>query len=122
MSNLLPYLAHLDPNEAQFVHHILNQLDDDQVTYYLNAYNAQRKDANLTLIFSLVGIFTGIAGLQRFYTGQIGMGILYLFTAGFCGIGSIVDAITHKKLTNEYNMRKANEVAHNLHMLSAANQ
>jgi TM2 domain-containing membrane protein YozV len=43
------------------------------------------------------------AGIHRFLIGQIGMGILFLLTGGLCFIGTIVDAINHKKLAFEYN-------------------
>lgn len=33
----------------------------------------------------------GICGVQRFYTGQVGIGLLYLFTFGLCGIGQLID-------------------------------
>lgn len=36
-------------------------------------------------------IFLGIFGAHKFYEGKTGMGILYLFTGGLCGIGVIVD-------------------------------
>lgn len=35
--------------------------------------------------------FIGIAGLNRFYVGKIGSGLLYLFTFGLFGIGTIYD-------------------------------
>jgi hypothetical protein len=41
--------------------------------------------------------------------GQIGMGILYLFTGGLCIVGTIVDTINHKKLAFEYNQQMAIE-------------
>ena len=56
------------------------------------------------LIFCIVGLFL-LPGLQRFIIGQIGMGILYLFTIGLCFIGSIVDIVNHKELAIEYNQR-----------------
>ena len=34
-----------------------------------------------------------VAGLHRIYLGYYGMGILYILTAGFCGIGTIIDLI-----------------------------
>ena len=50
-------------------------------------------------------------GIQRFYLGQIGMGILYLFTYGLCLIGTIMDLVNNKSLTNEFNQKAAQEVA-----------
>lgn len=62
------------------------------------------------LLLTLLG-FVVLAGVQRFYLGQIGMGLLYLFTAGFCFIGTIIDVINHKKLSFEYNQVKAQTIA-----------
>lgn len=38
-------------------------------------------------------LFFGYFGIHYFYTGKIGMGVLYLLTLGLCGIGWIVDII-----------------------------
>lgn len=48
----------------------------------------------------LLCIFT-ICG-HKFYEGKIGMGILYLFTAGLFGIGWIVDIISIAMKPNPY--------------------
>ena len=47
---------------------------------------------------------------SRFILGQIGMGILYLFTVGLCFIGTIVDLVNYKQLTLEYNQQQAQEI------------
>jgi len=41
----------------------------------------------------LLSIFLGGLGIDRFYMGYIGLGILKLFTMGGCGIWSLIDII-----------------------------
>lgn len=45
------------------------------------------------LVTLLLCIFLGAFGVHRFYTKQIGIGILQLLTAGGCGIWVIIDVI-----------------------------
>lgn len=39
-------------------------------------------------------IFLGVLGVHRYYVGKIGTGVLWTLTAGFFGIGWIVDIFT----------------------------
>jgi TM2 domain-containing membrane protein YozV len=45
------------------------------------------------LLLALIGPMFGLCGLQRFYVGKIGTGILWLFTWGLFGIGQLIDLI-----------------------------
>ena len=47
-------------------------------------------------------LFLGCYGAHKFYEGRIGMGILYLFTAGLFCIGWIVDCIRLLTKPNPY--------------------
>lgn len=102
-------LPELEPEEMAYVQSITKDFDEQKLMNFANLYRARRKDPNMILLTTLLG-FVVVAGVQRFILGQIGMGILYLFTAGLCFIGTIVDLINYKKLAWEYNMRVAHEV------------
>ena len=50
------------------------------------------KNQGIALVLAACG-FVGLGGLHRFYSGKIGSGLLWFFTYGFFGIGTIVDLI-----------------------------
>ena len=50
----------------------------------------------------LLCFFLGFFGAHKFYEGKIGMGIIYLFTAGLFGIGVLVDFIVLLFKPNPY--------------------
>lgn len=45
------------------------------------------------LVTMLLCWFFGTLGVHRFYLGKVWTGILYLFTAGLCGVGTVIDMI-----------------------------
>ena len=50
-------------------------------------------------------LFLGYFGVHKFYEGRVGMGILYLFTAGLFGFGWIIDCIILLCKPNPYYVR-----------------
>lgn len=58
------------------------------------------------LTVMLLSVFTGWWGIDRFYTGYIGLGILKLLTCGGFGIWWLIDVILIA--TGQYKDRKGN--------------
>lgn len=110
MANALVHIPELQGMELNHVQMLIKDFNDKQAMHFASIYRARRKDPQLILLTCLVGLF-GIAGIHRFLTNQIGMGILYLFTAGLCFIGTIVDAVNYQSLAFEFNRQVATEVA-----------
>lgn len=98
----------IDHEEVQFLKQMASDLREDQVSTFLQVYSGRRIKSDTILIGALVGLL-GIGGVQRFMLGQIGMGILFLLTAGLCYIGTIVDIVNYKRLTLDENQKKAYE-------------
>ncbi len=107
-TNILMMLSNLDAEEAMFIQNLIKDLDEDQQRNFVMMYQNKRRDTTLILVTTIIGFF-GFAGIQRFLTDQIGMGILYFFTGGFCLVGTIVDLVNHKTLAFEYNQKMAYE-------------
>lgn len=59
-----------------------------------------------------------MAGIQRFVIGETGMGILYLITIGFCGIGTIIDLVNLDRMVSKFNQKQAVETANMVRMMS----
>jgi TM2 domain-containing membrane protein YozV len=109
-TKLFQIMPELDIQEMAYVETLVRNYSDEKLLNFANFYRSRRRDPQLILLTGLAG-FLGVAGIQRFLTDQIGMGILYFFTAGLCFIGTIVDLINHKQLALEYNIKVANEVS-----------
>ncbi|RJP81752.1 MAG: TM2 domain-containing protein [Candidatus Zixiibacteriota bacterium] len=110
MSNVLHMFPNMGPDEMYLVQNLTKDMTESQAAQFANFYGSRRKDPQLILILTLLGFF-GVAGLQRFVLDQIGMGLLYLLTAGLCFIGTIVDLVNYQRLAFEYNQRVAQQVA-----------
>ena len=110
MANLFNYLPEIQGREQMYIQGLTKDYDETQMMNFANLYRARRRDPTLILLTTLLG-FIVIAGVQRFLIGQIGMGLLYLFTGGLCLIGTIIDLINYQDLAFDFNQKVAAEVA-----------
>lgn len=101
-------LPNLDGNERIFLHNVLGELPEDQQMNAVELYKSKRKDPQMVLLTCLAGLVV-VAGIHRFLLNQVGMGLAYLLTAGFCFVGTIIDAVNYRKLALEYNQQAAAE-------------
>lgn len=110
MPNAMQLLPMLEPDEMMYVQNLIKEMSEQQANQFAAVYMNRRKDTTMVLVATVVGFF-GVAGIQRFLTNQTGMGLLYLFTLGFCFIGTLIDLVNHRSLTMEYNVGVANQCA-----------
>lgn len=109
MSNVIEHLPELEGDEQLYVADLVNDLSDEKARRFARVYRERRKDPQMILLLALVG-FVGVAGVHRFVIDEIGMGLLYIFTAGLCFIGTIVDIVNYKDVAFRYNRQQADEV------------
>ncbi|TGK14286.1 TM2 domain-containing protein [Leptospira kmetyi] len=62
------------------------------------------KSVFIAYLLWLFGCF-GVLGLQRFYIGKFGTGLLWLFTFGLAGYGAFMDFFTLAGQVEAYNDR-----------------
>jgi hypothetical protein len=64
------------------------------------------QDGPKTNVAYILLIFFGLLGVHRFYIGSIGLGIAYIFTLGFFGVGPFVDIFILQSSINKANARR----------------
>lgn len=111
MSKIYELMPDIQGEEMMFLQNLTKDYDDDKMRNFANMYRARRKDPQIILLLCLLG-FIGVSGIHRFVLNQIGMGIVYFFTAGLCLIGTIVDLVNYRNLSFTYNRQVANEINH----------
>ena len=109
MARIIDVLPELTGEEMLYVQNLIKDMSDEQARSFAGVYRARRKDPQMILILTLLGL-VGFAGIQRFVLNQIGMGILYFITVGLCWIGTIIDLVNYQKMAFEANRKVADEV------------
>ncbi|HRN35871.1 MAG TPA: TM2 domain-containing protein [Flavobacteriales bacterium] len=116
--DLLMMIPGLKPEELMMLQNSMSGLNETQTRQFLTMYSTNRKDGQTMLLLALIGLL-GVAGIQRFIIGQTGMGVVYLLTVGFCGIGTIIDAVNANKLAMEHNQAEAMRVLNMMKMMGS---
>ena len=68
----------MTPEDLSFLPQPTADLTENQQKYFYMAYTGKRKSPQDILIFTIIGFF-GVAGIQRFMLGQVGMGLFCIF-------------------------------------------
>lgn len=83
-------------------------MTDQQKLQFSSQYNSSKKDPTIAIILAVV---LGTLGVDRFYVGDIGLGVLKLLTGGVCGIMWLIDIFLISGRAHDVNREKAQEVA-----------
>jgi TM2 domain-containing membrane protein YozV len=79
-------------------------MTDSQKMIFQTQYASERKDRGTALILA-------VFGWDRFWFGDIGLGIVKWITLGGCGIWWLIDIFTAGSRADDYNRRKAQDIA-----------
>lgn len=90
----------LPENKVLLLREKLESVDDSK---WAVLSSIQFKDPTIALILSL---FLGVLGIDRFYIGSTGLGIVKLLTLGIFYIGAFVDLFLIYGATKEQNFKK----------------
>src|SRR5688572_12079807 len=109
MMYLMPYLLELSGSERIYIQNLIAQIPPQQAEVFLIEYRRRRKDPQTVLLAAVIGL-VACPGFQRFWLGEVGMGLLFLFTAGFLAMGSIIDLCTYRSLARCHNEKVARKI------------
>ena len=110
MAEIYTFIPEAQGQELVMLQEVTKDYNEEQIKSFVALYRSRRRDPQMILLTTILG-FVVVAGIQRFIVGQIGMGLLYLFTFGLCFIGTIIDLINYQDLAFEYNRQMMMETA-----------
>lgn len=92
------YASRLPLMSLNSIKNQLTQMDYSQASLFMS----QLKDPTISIILS---ILTGHLGIDRLYVGDIGLGILKLFTCGGLGVWWLIDIFIIMDRTKAVNLQ-----------------
>ena len=98
VANVMMAISKYLPNERLvIISDMLKNCDENKLDMIVTV---PKKDPVIALVLSL---FLGCFGVDRFYVGNIGLGVGKLLTLGGCGIWAIIDYFCIMKAAREKN-------------------
>lgn len=97
---LMTYSKYFPEENMMMLKKKFDTMDDDKTSMM---YSLGLKDPMMALILSIVA---GGLGVDRFYVGDIGLGVAKLLTCGGCGIWTLIDYFLIMKVAKEKNLEK----------------
>lgn len=97
---LMNYGKYFEPFQIAAIRDILLQTDESKL---VRIQILNLKDPTISLIISLIG---GTFGIDRFFIGDVGLGVAKLLTCGGFGIWYIIDFFLIMGRTREVNFEK----------------
>lgn len=98
---------YLPKNKISVIREILMDLNEKKLRNILINAEDEFKDPTVSLILSL---FLGYLGIDRFYIGDTGLGVLKLITCGGLFVWTVVDWFIIQKRTRENNYKELMEL------------
>ncbi len=100
---------------------LISQRDEKFKNMFLVQFNSRSKSESTAFILNALGCI-GVAGIQRIYLGQTGIGILYLLTLGILFIGTLIDFFKIGGIVASKNFEIANEIVAELDMIKSSSK
>ena len=101
---LIKHKNYFEEFELYMLKDDLEALSKEELKLFMET-NFVNPNANFT-----ISLLTSVLGIDRFVIGQTDIGLVKLLTAGGLGVWAIIDWFQIKRLTQEYNYKKAEQI------------
>ncbi len=92
-AHICPYCGEKIDQTNKIVEEV-KETEEETHDWRESIFGFQKRGSFYKWITLLLAIFLGWLGIHKFYERKFYMGLLYMVTGGFCGVGVILDIIT----------------------------